>query len=82
MNSVTILFFATLKERAGTGSLSLELPPGTRVEDLKTMLKKQFPALAPTLTSTLTSINRNFAFDEDVIPPGAEVAFFPPVSGG
>ena len=82
MNSVTILFFATLKERAGTCSLSLELPPWTMVEDLKTMLKKQFPALAPTLTSTLTSINRNFAFDEDVIPFGAEVAFFPPVSGG
>ena len=82
MNSVTILFFATLKELAGTGSLSLELPPGARVKDLKTILKEQFPALAPALTSTLTSINRNFAFDDDVIPPGAEVAFFPPVSGG
>jgi molybdopterin converting factor small subunit len=28
------------------------------------------------------SINREFAFDESVVPKSAEVAMFPPVSGG
>ena len=28
------------------------------------------------------SINREFALDEDLVPADAEVAFFPPVSGG
>jgi MoaE-MoaD fusion protein len=28
------------------------------------------------------SINQNYAFDEDLVPDNAEVAFFPPVSGG
>jgi molybdopterin synthase catalytic subunit len=30
----------------------------------------------------LVSVNREFAFDQDVLPPNAEVAVFPPVSGG
>lgn len=82
MNSVTILFFATLKERAGTERLSLELPEGARVQDLKAVLRELFPALTPALPSTLVSINHDFAFDEEVIPPNAEIALFPPVSGG
>jgi molybdopterin converting factor small subunit len=28
------------------------------------------------------SINREFAFDDSVVPENAEVAMFPPVSGG
>jgi len=34
------------------------------------------------MASTLVSVNREFAFDENVIPEGAEIALFPPVSGG
>jgi molybdopterin synthase catalytic subunit len=52
------------------------------VQDLRSFLGQRFPALAPLLGTALASINREFAFDEDPIPLGAEVAFFPPVSGG
>jgi molybdopterin synthase catalytic subunit len=82
MNTVKILFFATLKERAGMRETSLELEDAARVMDLRALLRQRFPALAPLLGTALASINRDFAFDEDLIPPGAEVAFFPPVSGG
>jgi molybdopterin converting factor subunit 1 len=82
MNRITVLFFATLKERAGVSSVVLELPPQARVQDLKTDLRQRFPGLEPSLVSVLVSINREFAFDEDVIPAQAEVALFPPVSGG
>jgi molybdopterin converting factor small subunit len=30
----------------------------------------------------MAAINREYAADEQVIPEGAEIAFFPPVSGG
>lgn len=80
--SIVVLFFATLKERAGQPQLTLELPGGATVAALKTHLATLYPALAPALPTALTSVNREFAFAEDVIPPGAEVAFFPPVSGG
>jgi len=77
-----ILFFATLKERAGSREINLDLPEGTRVDDLKSLLAAGFPLLAEALPTALVSVNWNYAFGEDVIPLDAEVAIFPPVSGG
>ena len=82
MNTIKVLFFATLKERAGFKETSLEVESSASVQDLRSFLSQRFPALAPLLGTALASINREFAFDEDQIPLGAEVAFFPPVSGG
>jgi molybdopterin converting factor subunit 1 len=82
MNKVKVLFFATLQARAGTASTELELPANANVQDLKQLLIQRFPQLESFLGSTLVSINREFAFDGDIIPSGAEVALFPPVSGG
>ena len=82
MNTIKVLFFATLKERAGIREATIEVEPFTQVQDLRSLLSQRFPALAPLLGTALASINREFAFDEDRIPAGAEVAFFPPVSGG
>lgn len=79
---ITVLFFATLKERAGVKQAVLELPEGSRVGELKAHLAQEFPGLAPALGSSLVSVNRDYAFDEDPVPAGAEVAVFPPVSGG
>ena len=82
MNKVRILFFATLRTRAERRSMDLELADETTVDRLKNILVTQIPALEASLPSTLVSINREFAFDEEIIPEGAEIALFPPVSGG
>ncbi|MGE5222383.1 MAG: molybdopterin converting factor subunit 1 [Omnitrophica WOR_2 bacterium] len=82
MNQVTVLFFATLRDRAGVRRATLELPDTSSVSDLKIILSERYPRLQPALGSTLISVNREFAQDEDPIPQGAEVALFPPVSGG
>ena len=82
MKQVRVLFFATLKERAGLNQVELELPEGARVGDVKDVLAGRFPGLVEALPSALVSVNRAFAFDEDFIPPGPEIAVFPPVSGG
>ncbi len=79
---ITVLFFATLKDRAGTRRMEIEWPAEGTVADLKQVLIDRFPSLAPALDSALVSVNREYAFDEDVISDGAEVALFPPVSGG
>jgi len=79
---ITVLFFATLKERAGTRQAVVELLPGTSVRDFKTQLGRIYPGLAEMTGSMLVSVNKEFAFDDDKIPAGAEVAVFPPVSGG
>jgi molybdopterin synthase catalytic subunit len=79
---VRVLFFATMRERAGVKDASLELPDGMTVADFKSELGDRFPGLAAGLSSTLVAVNREFAFDEQPIPDGAEIALFPPVSGG
>ena len=79
---VKLLFFATLKERAGLSQAELDLPENATVADLKAALVQRYPALGPIMSSVLVSVNQNYAFDEDPVPPQAEVALFPPVSGG
>lgn len=82
MNKVKILFFATLKEKAGTAQAELELPVGTSVAALKKLLLELFPNLPNNSSSMLVAVNKEYAFDKEEIPAGAEIALFPPVSGG
>ncbi len=82
MSEITVLFFATLKDRVGAKKIQLELPVGTTVAGLKVLLVEHYPGLEGALGSALTAINREYATDEEILPAGAEVALFPPVSGG
>ena len=82
MNRVRLLFFATLRDRAGTKSMELEIPADLTVQGLKDKLSVEYPNLKDSMSSVLITINREYAFDEAVIPENAELAMFPPVSGG
>jgi molybdopterin converting factor subunit 1 len=82
MNRIKLLFFATLRDRAGTRSMELEVPPDLTVQGLKDKLSNEYPNLKESMSSVLTTINREYAFDDAVIPQDAELAMFPPVSGG
>ena len=82
MNQIKILFFATLRDRSGEKSIEMEIPVETTVQGLKDLLVESYPGLRETMDSVVVSVNREFAFDEALIPAGAEVALFPPVSGG
>ncbi len=82
MNKIKVLFFATLRDRAGTKSVDLEIPADTTVQALKDLVVEAYPGLKQIMDSVVISINREFAFDESVVPENAEVAMFPPVSGG
>lgn len=80
--NVTVFLFANLRELVGKKIISLELPKEVSVAEFKLLIAHQYPQLEPHLATVLTSINHEFAFDEDQIPDGAEIALFPPVSGG
>ena len=82
MNQVTTLFFATLRDRVGVKSIEIQIPAQTKVSDFKTILLERFPSLAGSVNHTLISINHEYASNETVIPNNAEIALFPPVSGG
>ena len=80
--NLKVLFFATLKDRAGRGDLALALADGATVADLKARLAADLPGLAVALPTALVSRNHEYAFAEDALADGDEVALFPPVSGG
>jgi molybdopterin converting factor subunit 1 len=82
MNRIKLLFFATLRDRAGTKSMDLDIPEDMTVQGLKEKVAKEYPNLKDSMKSVLITIDREYAFDEAVIPPNAEMAMFPPVSGG
>jgi molybdopterin converting factor subunit 1 len=82
MNHIKLLFFATIRDRAGTKSLEMDIPVDMTIQGLKDKLSTDFPNLKDSLKSVLVTINREYAFDEVVIPIDAEIGMFPPVSGG
>ena len=82
MNRVNVLFFATLRDAAGDRKVALDLPPGETVAGFKRRLAILYPGVEPLLGSVLISVNKEYAFDQDIIPNEAEIALFPPVSGG
>jgi molybdopterin synthase catalytic subunit len=49
---------------------------------LKDKLSEEHPKVKDSLKSVLISVNREYVFDEAVIPENAEIGMFPPVSGG
>ncbi len=82
MNHVKLLLFATLRDRAGTKSMELDLPADLTVQGLKDKISNEYPNLKDAMSSVIITVNREFAFDDAVIPPNAELAMFPPVAGG
>lgn len=84
--TVKILYFAWVRERAGTGEEDVPLPPdvftlGGLVAWLRERSAGHDAAFAnPGLVRA--AVNQVFARPDTPVMPGDEVAFFPPVTGG
>ena len=81
-DTVIVQLFAGARELAGVASISLTLPDGATVADLRRVLVVHHPELAALLARSRIAANQEFADDSAVVPEGAEVAVIPPVSGG
>jgi sulfur-carrier protein len=79
---VKALFFGGLKEVAGRAEESVELAPGSRIEDLFAQFISRCPELARYRGSLVASRNQEFAAWNTPLESGDEIAFLPPVSGG
>lgn len=81
--SVTLLYFAGVREAVGVAEESIDLPEGVRtVSDLSTFLEIARPTLAGRLGSVRFAVNEVFASPETRLQPGDVIALIPPVSGG
>jgi molybdopterin converting factor small subunit len=83
MPPCTILLFATLQRVAGSSNVPWQpSSPQPTARQAWEFLCQQTPALQQFTPSLLVAINQQFASLESPIPPGAEIAFMPPVQGG
>ena len=82
MNKIKLLFFATIRDRAGVKTLEMDIPTDLTIQGLKDKLSADYPNLKESMKSVLITINREYAFDEAIVPINAEIGMFPPVSGG
>jgi molybdopterin converting factor small subunit len=78
---LTILLFAGVAELAGQRELSLAWPGGT-VADLRSLLRQQLPAAEALLARCAIAVGERYCLDDEQVPPEADVAVIPPVSGG
>lgn len=81
---IRIRYFASLREALGA-SEECDLPAGLAVGGLREHLVQRGGRHAEMLGGTRPvrcALNQTMADDSAVIEDGAEVAFFPPVTGG
>jgi molybdopterin synthase sulfur carrier subunit len=79
-----VRYFASIREALGPGE-QVDLPAGSTLAQLRDRLIAASPAHAAALArgrALRCALNQTLA-DESAVPEdGAEVAFFPPVTGG
>lgn len=79
---VTVRLFARLRDIAGTGELTRELPAGATAALLWDALAKDYADLDSYRAAVSTAVNAEYSKMSHPLADGDEVAFLPPVSGG
>ena len=79
---ILVKFFAIFRDKTGKSQIECNFNRKMTTRDLKIYLEEQFPSIREYMPNVVTAINFEFASDNDEIPDGAEIAIFPPVSGG
>ena len=79
---IRLLAFASAGDALGAGELDLDLPAGATVADLRVLLDRRHPALAPLWPRLAVAVDGAIAGPAVALSDGAEVALLPPVSGG
>jgi sulfur-carrier protein len=79
---IQVKLFAAAREAVGSHTVCVELPEAATAADLRAAIAARWPMLDSTVRHWLLAINNQYVNDTTVIPPDAEIACIPPVSGG
>ena len=77
-----VKLFAIARQRVGRETIEVELPQAATIAHLRSAVAEQFAPLGDLLAHVRFAVNSDYANDSFPIPPDAEVALIPPVSGG
>ena len=80
--NVHVKLFAQARDLAGTSQTTISLKEGQSVQEMLASLIDQHPALSQIQGSLLVAVNNEYVSAETILSPQAEIACFPPVSGG
>ena len=81
---IQVRYFASLREALGPGE-TLELPAGTTVAGARDALMARGDVHAAALArgrALRSALNQSLCDESAALSEGAELAFFPPVTGG
>jgi sulfur-carrier protein len=81
---IKLRYFASLREALGPGE-TIELPAGATVAHVRDLLVARGGAHAKTLArgrALRCALDRQMADEDQALHDDAELAFFPPVTGG
>lgn len=81
---ITVRYFASIREAVGLGSEALDTP-ATTLGELREALVARGAPYADVLTrgrAVRMALNQSVCDESAALIEGAEVAFFPPVTGG
>lgn len=79
---VRVRLFAGLHDVAGARSVTIDLPDGATVAELRDELSRRYPALAPHLPTAVCAVDEDYVDVGHELRDGDDVALIPPVSGG
>ncbi|MDZ5460150.1 MoaD/ThiS family protein [Azohydromonas lata] len=83
--NVQVRYFASLRETLGSGETVADLPPGSTLATLRDALIARGGTYATALArsrSVRCALDQKMSEETAALRDGAEVAFFPPVTGG
>ena len=79
---IKVLLYYHLKEKAGTGSLDIDINDGSTIKDLKDRLENDHPGLRTHLDNVMILMDGKIVLAEDKLKENASVSFLTPVGGG
>jgi molybdopterin converting factor subunit 1 len=79
---VRLLFFAVLRDIAGSDERELTLAEGTTAAEVWQWLRLTYAKLADYTQPPMIAVNETYATPDTVLREGDELAFIPPVAGG
>ena len=79
---VRLLYFAILRDIAGSNAAEIDLPNGSRASDVWERLRAKHRELAEYRQPPMIAVNEEYVPADQILRDGDELAFIPPVAGG